>query len=174
VEPSEERRDRPVGGLIAQTASEKLAERLLDRVAALALEEIRERPCASPPREARPPQHIADVARDPERRVTQGGDETRVGPQERAGGTRWDHRETEVTAERHPPGLPRRERIRAGLQREVADRDGRRDHPAVRDRLLEHDGLGARLPQPERRREPGDPAADHGDAEAHDAGTRAR
>ena len=174
MEPGEERRDRPVGGLIAQAAAEQLAERLLDAVAALPLEEIRERPCASPPREARPPEHVADVARDPERRVAEGGDETGVGPQERARRARRDHRETEVTAERDPPGLPRGERIRAGLQREVADRDGRRDHAAVRDRLLEHDGFGARLPQPERRGEPGHTAADHGDAEAHDAGTRAR
>ena len=127
VEPGEQRGDRPIGGLVAEPATEQLPQRLLDTVAALPLHEIRERPQATPSREARPAEHIADVARDPEGRVAQVRHEAGVGPEERAGRARRDQRQTEIPAERDPPGLPRGQRIGAGLQLEVADRHGRRD-----------------------------------------------
>ena len=174
MEPGEQRRDRPIGGFVAEPAAEQLPERLLDAVAALPLHEIRERPHASPSRETRPAEHIADVARDPEGGVAQVRHETGVGPEERAGRPRRDQRQTEIPAEGDPPGLPRRQRIGTGFQLEVADRHRRRDHAAVRVRSFEHHGLGTRSLEPERCGEPGDAAADDGDAGGHGAATPAR
>ena len=83
-------------------------------------------------------------------------------------------RQAEVTAEVHAPGLPRRQRVGARLERQVSHVERRRHDPAVGVFPFEHDGIGAGTQEVVRGRQPRDAAAHDGDPAAHASRASAR
>ncbi len=68
VEPGEQRGERTIGRLVTETPAQQRAERFVTAVPSLPDHEVGERASAAAARQPRPPERVAEVPRDPERR----------------------------------------------------------------------------------------------------------
>ena len=162
-EAREERRERPIGGLVPQSPAQESAQRLVAVVAPLADHEVAERATPAATRQPLPMEEVAQVSRDAERRARRIRNEPTPGPQPRAGRGRPRHLEPELAAEVRRPRLPAEEGIGAGIQRDAGHLH-RPQRPAGTLRRLQHDDLDRWIGlEPEGSRETGDAGADDGD-----------
>jgi hypothetical protein len=170
VEAREERGDRSIGGLVPEPAAEQLTEGLLYAVSTLPLHEIRE--CPDPPArgQARPSEHVSDVAGDPEPGTGEVRHQPGVRPEESTRGSGGDEAQSEIATERRARRLPGRERVGTRLEQQASHLDGGRDHPAMGARAFEHDGIRSRPLQMEGGGESRDACADDGDSDGHASG----
>src|SRR5205807_1880507 len=118
-QPREQRRERPVGGLVPEASPQEPAERLVPILAPLPEHEVAEHAAPAATGETAPMEEVAEVARDPERRTRGVRNEPGMRPQPRAGRGRPRRLETELAAEVRRPRFPPEERIGAGIQRDA-------------------------------------------------------
>ncbi len=176
VEAGEQRAHREVGRLVAEPPPQQRTERLVAVALAGLPHEILGGAALPGRGQTRPPEEVADVAGDAERRVLQQRHEAGVGPQVRARRPRDLELDAELPAELDRPRLTSEERVGAGRQRQVADVDAAELAAGPRTGLQDRDvdrwvGLREAVRDGEAR----DPAADDHDPpstrRAHPTGT---